>query len=795
MVKNALPAWNCQIVDPVHIGRCFMLNFLKKRPVIFGFFVYCTISLLFYSCGSEEVGDTPLPPLASLGDYRLDEYVGASTCAECHAEAHAKWEESHHYHAMELPSPETVRADFNNTEFVNFGVTTKFFMEDEKYMVETNNQKGEMEVFEIAYTFGWEPLQQFLVKFPDGRMQVLPTCWDVEKKEWYHLYPDEKIAHDDPLFWTRSMQNWDHMCADCHSTNLRKEFDDAKQTFSTAYSEMNVACESCHGPGRDHVEFARKGKDWIGVEHFGLADVNSSNIAQIESCAKCHARRGFVHPGHHAGSKFLDHFIPEVTQPWSPDMSVPTYHVDGQIDDEVYVYGSYIQSKMFHQGVKCVDCHDPHTVKLHTNTNQLCTRCHVPNENNPTGFDTPAHHFHQSGTKGAQCVECHMPEKTYMGIDARRDHSIRIPRPDLSVKHGSPNACNLCHTDKDAQWAADAVEARKGPNRPREVRHPGAFHAFRTGAPEAEKLLMAACQDPESPAFTRAGAMLALRRFLSDASFDEARRNLDSNQSVIRVAAVSKLEDLPPARSHASLVRMLGDPVVAVRTEAARILSRSPTTLFNEVDLGLFRQVFRELKKRYEHNLDRPESHLSLGILAENQGDPVLAEEHYRSAINREDTYVPARMNLATLLSRRGRSREAEKLLREAIRYQPAWGQAHYSLGLLLAEDRSRLPEATRALEKAAAYSNGNPRIFHNLAIAYWQQEKIEPAISTFSKAIELEPQNPEFLQNLLQLLAQRQRWKDALPYAKQLVTLLPDSAEAKAFLSRIERSASPSFE
>ena len=147
-------------------------------------------------------------------------------------------------------------------------------------------------------------------------------------------------------------------------------------------------------------------------------------------------------------------------------MSVPTYHVDGQIDDEVYVYGSYIQSKMFHQGFKCLDCHDPHTVKLHTYTNQLCTRCDVPNEKNPTGFDTPTHHFHQSGTKGAQCMECHMPEKTYMGIDARRDHSIRIPRPDLLVKHGSPNASNRCPKDKDPQWATDAVEARKGTDRP-----------------------------------------------------------------------------------------------------------------------------------------------------------------------------------------------------------------------------------------------------------------------------------------------------------------------------------------
>jgi tetratricopeptide (TPR) repeat protein len=442
---------------------------------------------------------------------------------------------------------------------------------------------------------------------------------------------------------------------------------------------------------------------------------------------------------------------------------------------------------MFHQGVKCVDCHDPHTVKLHTYTNQLCTRCHVPNDKNPTGFDTPAHHFHQNGTDGAKCVECHMPEKTYMGIDARRDHSIRIPRPDLSVKHGSPNACNKCHSDKGAQWAADAIEQRKGKERPKEVRHPEAFHAFRTGKPEAEDLLIKVCQDPESPAFTRAGAMLALRNFISDASFEEARRNLDSNQSVIRVAAVSKLENLPLEQSHPTLVRMLSDPIVSVRTEAARILSRSAPTLFSATDLKLFRKVFRELKQRYEHNLDRPESHLSLGILAENQGDPILAEEHYRSAIKRESTFVPARMNLATLLSRRGRNREAEKLLREAIRYQPTWGQAYYSLGLLQAEEKSRLSEATRNLERAAAYDSGNPRIFHNLAIAYWQQDKVDPAVASFLRAIELFPENPEYLQNLVQLLMQKSRWTDALTHAKQLSNLLPNNTQVVSLISEIE--------
>ena len=746
------------------------------------------VILFLISCGEERKSAKIYNEKEDL--YKLEEYVGADSCAECHQESHQNWQDSHHFHAMELPNEKTVRADFNNTKFENFGVTTKFFRDGDKYLVETENQNGDMETFEIAYTFGWEPLQQYLVRFPDGRMQVLPTCWDVEKEEWYHLYPNERIAPEDPLFWTRSMQNWDHMCADCHSTNLKKEFDDATQTFSTAYSEINVSCESCHGPGRKHIELARTGKGFKNMPNFALVDINSTNVAQIESCAKCHARRGFVHPGHHAGNSFLDHFLPEVVQPWSPDMQVPTYHVDGQIDDEVYVYGSYIQSKMFHKGVKCTDCHDPHTVKLHSYDNQLCTRCHVPNEKNPVGYDNPSHHFHPMSSAGAKCVECHMPHKTYMGIDDRRDHSIRIPRPDLSVSFGSPNACNQCHKDKDAQWAADAIIAHKGPDRPKEVRNPKAFHSFRMGNPDAENLLLDVCKDEEAPAFTRAGALLAMRRFISDASFEEARRNLDSNQSVIRTAAISKFEGLPISEAYDDLIPKLSDPIRSVRTEAARLLARAPSTLFDEKELELFQKVFAELKLRYTSNLDRPESHLSLGILAENQNLPQQAEEHYRKAIRREDTYVPARMNLATLLSRRGRNQEAEKILREAVRLQPTWGQVHYSLGLLLAENPKRLPDAIRSLERASAYWENNPRVFNNLAIAYWQSKRFEEAMRAFLQAIERDPGNPEFIQNLLQLLTQQRKWKDALPHVRRLIELEPENTQSKELLTQIEKMA-----
>ena len=746
-----------------------------------------------FGCGGGEQKDgKEYSGISALGNARADEYVGSASCIDCHQEEHGKWKGSHHFHAMEKPSPETVRADFNGSTFERYGVVSRFFREGEKYLVETENQEGKMEIFEVEYTFGWEPLQQYLVRFPDGRMQVLPTCWDVEKKRWYHLYPDEHIKPNDPLFWTRSMQNWDHMCADCHSTNLRKRFDEKTQVFSTIYSEMNVACEACHGPGAKHVEMAKAGADWQGLPHFGLADVNSTNKRQLESCAKCHARRGFAHPGHHAGSSFHNHFLPEVAQPWAPDMSVPTYHVDGQIDDEVYVYGSYVQSKMYHEGVKCVDCHDPHTARTYVKGNQLCMRCHSPKPDNPTLYDSPAHHFHPQGSKGAQCVECHMPEKTYMVVDPRRDHSIRIPRPDLSVKFGTPNACNRCHDDKDAAWAAQKISDVHGPDRPREVRHPEAFHAFRRNKPEAEKLLLDTIRDKEAPAFTRAGALLALRRFLSEGATAEARARLKSPEPTIRVAAVSKLESLPDTDLLTALGPILADPVLTVRTEAARILARLPASSFSVAVGDQFNRALKELKARYSHNLDRPESHLSLGILAENRLKPKEAEKHYRSAIERESTYVPARMNLATLLSRQGRNRDSEKLLREVVRLEPGWGEGHYNLGLLLAEDSSRLSRAADHLKRAARLLPERTRAHYNLGVALWQLERREEAAEAILAASRLEPENPEFPQALARLYAQAEKWKEALPHARRVAELLPGNPQAKGFLQSIQSRVDP---
>ena len=290
-------------------------------------------------------------------------------------------------------------------------------------------------------------------------LQCLDIAWDTRRKRWFHLYPDEKFAPDDPLYWTGRYQTWNLMCAECHSTNLRKNYNLKTDSYRTTWAEINVGCQACHGPGAEHVASATTKESGTPMPvRFGAGD----SRFQVEQCAVCHSRRRVVAPPDAPGQAFMDHYAPE----WLRD---DLYFADGQILGEVYVYGSFLQSKMYRQGVRCTDCHNPHSLKLDAEGNRVCTKCHqlTPPSEFPTlkakNYDTPEHHHHAPGSEGARCVNCHMAARTYMVVDPRRDHSFRIPRPDLSVAIGTPNACNGCHQDKDAQWAAGTIASWNGP--------------------------------------------------------------------------------------------------------------------------------------------------------------------------------------------------------------------------------------------------------------------------------------------------------------------------------------------
>src|SRR5436190_7078860 len=384
-----------------------------------------------------------------------NEFVGDQSCKGCHSNEYNDWKQSHHFMAMLPANDSTVKGDFNNSIFTDDGVTSRFFKKEGKFIINTQGEDGGNHDYEVKFTFGFTPLQQYLVEFPGGRMQVPRVSYDVVQKKWYHQYPGQKITSHDWLHWTGNAQNWNTMCASCHSTNLQKNYNIDADTYHTTYSTINVSCESCHGAGKSHISFVNSDDYKSGNKipgsyiqlHWG-----SDQTTQLTTCAPCHARKSDISASLLPGSELMDNFIPEIP-------TTEHFHADGQVNDEDYIYTSFLQSKMFRQGVKCNNCHDSHSTKLIVTGNLTCLKCHAKT------YDDPAHTFHPEGATASKCISCHMPGKLYMGNDLRHDHSFRVPRPDLSVKYGTPNACTNCHTNKNAQWAADAIVKWYGPDR------------------------------------------------------------------------------------------------------------------------------------------------------------------------------------------------------------------------------------------------------------------------------------------------------------------------------------------
>ena len=694
-------------------------------------------------------------------------YVGRSTCADCHQAQHNLWLGSDHDRAMELATEKSVLADFDNTSFTYHGVTTRFFRRDGKFLVNAEGPDGQHRDYEIKYTFGVRPLQQYMVEFPDGRVQVLRVSWDTENKKWFYVTPpdvtDERIEPGDPLHWTGIAQNWNTTCTDCHSTNVHKNYDPHTDTYRTSFNEIDVSCEECHGPGGVHVDLARSWSPfWDRNVGYGLASLKNKNTdVQLEMCAKCHARRYQIHEDFRPGKPFLDHYEP-VT------LANNLYHADGQILDEVYEYGSFVQSKMYANRVQCSDCHDPHSLKLKFTGNQLCAQCHVPAK-----YDTPAHHHHPVDSAGAQCVECHMPSRVYMVIDERRDHSFRVPRPDLSVELGTPNACNDCHTrvDETYQWAADAVRTWYGERRPDDPHWAPALAAGRAGKPEAEELLAEAMERKATPAIVRATAVDLLANYPTSRSIALRQEALRDEDPFVRLTAVRALSDLLEPMMVAELAPKLSDSTRDVRLAAAGRLAYMPLEYLTDSQRDAFERAMIEFRESQELSLDHAGGHLTLGALDRHHGRIPQAVDHLRAAIRLEPYIAGPRAELASLLQeqkgdsteiRRLREEEADLMERDA-KLAPGNSQIWYQLGLLryLLGD---LEQAQRAIGEAVRLAPRSYEYLMALALLHERRYELSGDERQFNDAVlalknlrDLQPADPRTEQILRRLIRTRQ--------------------------------------
>jgi predicted CXXCH cytochrome family protein len=716
-------------------------------------------------------------------------FVDNATCTHCHqAEARA-WSTSHHAKAMARPTPQNVLGDFGDATFEHKGVVSRFFMKGGKYSVRTQGADGKLADFDIAYTIGVDPLQQYLIELPGGKLQALTVAWDVPGKRWFQLQPEENTPPGDWLHWTGRGQNANAMCIGCHTTGFEKRYDAVTDTFSSRWSEINVSCQSCHGPGAAHVEWAKtKSPADKTAYRYGLAVdfAGMDSHARVETCAMCHSRRSELTGTFDAGRPFMDQFLPTTLGPG-------LYHVDGQQEGEVYAFGSFRQSKMYQLGVSCTDCHDAHSAKLKAEGNAVCTQCHSPSGDRrfPTAaklFDDPSHHHHQPGGKGAECASCHMPATIYMVVHSRPDHSLRVPRPDLSRSLGTPNACTGCHADKPATWAAAAIERWYGRAPLDRPSFAEAFAAARAGRAEAAPMLDRLAGEREIPAIVRATALDLLRGY-GEAAFPAAIQSLADADPAVRRSAVAALEGARPGTRLANVGPLLADPVRAVRIEAARVLSSVPASEFDVAQRAKFEAALGEFVAAQRVSLDMPGARLNLAGVAEIQGRPADAQAEYRAALRLDPDFAPARLNLARSYSIGGRPRDAERILREGLARVPAEGELHYSLGLLLA-DQNRLSEAAGELGEAARLLPDRPRVHYVKALALQRLGRRAEAEAALLKAQSLAPSDRATIYALGVFYAQDRRWFLAIPWAEKLVSLDPADPQARQFLAQVRAGA-----
>jgi len=786
-------------VYTIYIGTCLAIVFLS------GLFSGCS-----ENSGNRDTGnrDTALEnsPDSSVRATEIKyTYVGKETCSNCHKKETELYTGSDHELAMQYANKDTILGDFNDIQFTYNNITSRFFKRGGKFFVTTDGPDGKLKNFEIKYTFGVTPLQQYLIELPGGRLQALSIAWDSRSKKeggqrWFHLYPDEKIDYRDSLHWSGKNQNWNYMCAECHSTGFKKNYDPDSNDYHSSWADIDVSCEACHGPGSRHVELAArlsqedlkkipgqglqvnfyaalKGK-WLFSEKASIASLDAprDNNKLIENCARCHSRRTSIDSGDSINKSMYDTHTISLLEP-------ELYFPDGQIKGEVYVYGSFLQSKMYAAGVSCNDCHDPHSTRLRFKGNSLCLQCHKADV-----YDTAKHHFHTPGTNAADCTACHMPAKNFMQVDTRYDHSFRIPRPDLSISIGVPNTCNQCHADRSPRWAADTVMAWYGKDTLK-FHYGEALDAARQNNADAVVLLERVLKDNNFPVMARATAMEKLGAYLNPGNIQIAIDGLASENAMLRSASMDALSGVGVNDRFRYMHELLDDPAKSVRINAARLLAPlQGQNLPQQLTMQL-ENAIQEYVAVQKENSDRAYANVNLGNLYADTHDYDKAVSYYKKSMALETDFIPAYVNMADLYRLQNLDQESEAILRQGLKLNPRAPVLHHALGLALVREK-KYNEALTYLGNAERFEPDNARYAVVYAVALNSMGEPAKAIEVLTAAYNRHPKNRDLLVYLATLHRDNGEPDKALGYAEQLVKLSSRADyQAVQLLESVKRS------
>ncbi len=664
---------------------------------------------------------TPVAP----DDETFAAYAGTAACTECHGEKHSGWLESNHALAERDPSSALDRTAFDPPREFRLGTQTNAVRaEGDSLLVRATGPDGAQRDFPVVRVIGHDPLRQFLVDGGNGRLQTLEASYDPHRNEWFNVYGDEDRQPGEWGHWTGRGMNWNAMCASCHNTRLRKNYDAATDSYHTRSAGMTVSCESCHGPMKEHVVAYKSGTKPRAVDPPSREQV-------LHTCASCHSRRAELTGDFAPGDDYFDHYHLTL-----PDMS-DVYYPDGQVHGENYVFGSFLGSRMHAAGVTCLDCHDAHTTKPILPGNLLCLRCHSGGYPNSPKINPVEHSFHREDSAGNQCVNCHMPHTTYMQRHPRRDHGFTIPDPLLTKQHGVPNACNRCHADKDVDWALAAVEKNYGERMNRRTRtRARAIARARAGDDTVKAEILALLTGDDTP-YWKGVAANVIDPWLPDAEVQQALINATKNtNSLLRAHAAFALGPAAQAGSPAAqlaLRPLLEDPARSVRINAAwglRDVVEPAST------------AGRDLERFLNFNADQPTGQLQLGAWQVARSNPTAALGHFERAVAWDSFSAALRHELAVFYGMLNRPADALSQLQAAVRLEPNQAEFHYKLGLAWNEN-SNVIEARNSLERAVELDPRHARAWYNLGLARQQAGQSAPAIDALFRAESIDSRDP----------------------------------------------------
>ena len=702
----------------------------------------------------------PSPPVpAAPAESKTNVFVGSKTCRDCHADFYKVWSTSQHGLAMQPYTPKFASARLTPQQgAISIG--------KRGYRAEIGPGAGYLREkgpdgehkFPIVHVMGGKNVYYLLTPMARGRLQVLPLAYDVHKKNWYDMaasgvrhFPDRR---DEALDWTDRMFAFNTTCFNCHVTELATNYDLATDTYHTTWAEPGISCESCHGPGTEHIRVMVEAGDMHKVKDIKLMRTKDFTARQTnDMCTTCHAKLVPLSLSFRPGDRFFDHFD-LIT------LDHADFYPDGRDLGENYTYTSWLMSPCAKSGkLDCNHCHTPSGRMRFEGekSNQTCMPCHEKQVKQPE-----EHGHHKAGTKGNECIACHMPMTRFAAM-GRSDHSMRPPTPATTLAFKSPNACNLCHADRDAAWADGWVRKWYKNDYQAEVLR------------QAELLDQARKQQ-----WKRLPAMLAeLQKTVGDEVYKASLSEKTVGDEVYKASLVRLLHGCDDDSKWPVLLGRLRDPSPLVRSCAASALAGHltpqvvdallaaaadssrlvrirtamslaalrPQSLTNERDRANLEKANRDFITAMQARPDDWASHANLGNFYMESRDFPAAAACFETATKLEPRQIGPMVNASLAYSNMAQNDKAEQSLRRALKMEPNSAAAHFNMGLLLGE-QGRLPEAEQALRAALKADPQMAGAAFNLGVILGETH-LDEAIAWCQKAHELRPTDPKYAHTL----------------------------------------------